>query len=100
MRNFRLNRPHMAYAHEPSLRTDIAGDPGMNVGHWVGLVIGAMVLLIVVAALFTPLQNALASYAGNETTFGPILQTVVPILIGTGILLAFVFGFLPKVRGK
>lgn len=56
-------------------RYGVRRDPaGMDVKHWVGLVIGAMVLLIVVAALFTPLQNALASYAGNETVFGPILD--------------------------
>ena len=68
----------------------------MNVGNWVYLVIAAMILLIVVAALFGPLTDALADYAANETTFGPILQTIVPILIGVGILLAFVVVFLPR----
>lgn len=67
---------------------------GMNVNRWVGLVIGAVVLLTIVAALFGPLTTALASYAANETTFGPIVQTIVPILIGVGILLAFVGAFL------
>jgi len=74
------------------LRNDEHGD--MDVGGWVGVVIGAVVLLIVVAALFGPLTDALASYATNETTFGPIIQTLVPILIGVGILLAFVGAFL------
>ena len=67
---------------------------GMDVKRWTGLIIGAMVLLIIVAALFGPLNTALADYAANETTFGPILQTLVPILIGVGILLAFVGAFL------
>jgi hypothetical protein len=81
-----------------SIHKDERGDPGLNVGHWVVLVIAAMVLLIVVAALFGPLTTALTSYAGNETTFGPILKTIVPILIGVGILLAFVVAFLPKMK--
>lgn len=79
-----------------TLRRDHRGDLGMNVGNWVYLVIAAMILLIVVAALFGPLTDALADYAANETTFGPILQTIVPILIGVGILLAFVVVFLPR----
>jgi len=76
------------------LRKDTAGDPGMNVGAWVGLIVGAIVLLIIVAALLPSLGNALKSYAGNETTFGPVLQTIVPLLIGVAILLGFVGAFL------
>lgn len=71
----------------------------MNVGHWVGLIIGAIVLLIVVAALFPTLVSSLNSYAGNDTSgLGTVLVTIVPVLIGVGILLAFVFGFLPAAR--
>jgi len=69
---------------------------GLSVGHWTGLVISAMIMLIVVGALFTPLLDALADYAANETTFGSILQTVVPILVGVGMLLVFVYAFLPR----
>ena len=54
----------------------------------------AMVLLIIVAALFGPLTDALADYAANDTVFGPVLQSIVPILIGVGILLGFVGAFL------
>lgn len=71
---------------------------GLDVGRWVYVIVGAMVLVIVVAALFGPLTDALADYAANETTFGPILQTIVPILIGVGILLAFVAAFLLRRR--
>jgi hypothetical protein len=78
------------------VRDDDDAMADMNVGHWVGLVIGAVVLLIVIAALFPQLTKALTSYKGNETTFGPILFTIVPILVGVGILLAFVYSFLPK----
>jgi len=73
---------------------------GLDVGAWTGLVIAAMITVIVVGALFGPLTTALADYAGNETTFGPILQTLVPILIGVGILLAFVAAFLPRLKGR
>lgn len=66
----------------------------MNVGKWTSLIIGSVVLLIIVAALFTPLNSALNSYAANETTFGPIIKTIVPLLIGVGILLLFVGAFL------
>lgn len=81
-----------------TIRRDELGDPGMDVGHWVYIVIAAMILVIVVAALFGPLTTALGNYAANETTFGPILQTLVPILIGVGILLAFVVTFLPRAK--
>jgi hypothetical protein len=74
--------------------TEVYLDPGMNVGEWVGLIVGAMVLVIIVAALFGPLNTAMANYAANETVFGPILQVIVPLVIGVGILLAFVGGFL------
>lgn len=68
---------------------------GFDVQHWVGLVVGAMVLLIVVGALFGPLNTALAGYAANDTSgLGTILVTIVPILIGVGILLGFVAAFL------
>ena len=80
--------------HSQSLRYDTAGTA--QVGHWVGLVISAMILVIVVGALFGPLTTALADYAANETRFGPILVTITPILIGVGILLYFVTTFLPK----
>ena len=61
---------------------------------WTYKVVSFLVLVIVVGALFGPLNTALASYAANETTFGPILQTIVPILIGVGILLVGVAMFL------
>jgi len=76
------------------IRRDTSGTA--QVGHWVGLVISAMILVIVVGALFSPLQTALADYAANETRFGPILVTITPILIGVGILLYSVSTFLPK----
>jgi len=80
------------------LRRDRVG--AMNVGSWVGIVITAVVLLIVLAALFPTLIDALASYAENDTSgFGDILVLIVPVLIGVGVLLAFVAAFLGKKYG-
>jgi hypothetical protein len=63
------------------------------------LVLG-IVLILVYVALLTPLNTSLASWAANETTIGPIAQTVIPLLIGVGILLAYVFAFVPAARKK
>lgn len=78
------------------LRKDIQGE--LNVGHWVGLVIGAMILVLIVAAIWSQFTAALASYAENETTFGSVLASVVPILVGAGILLAFVYVFIQQIK--
>jgi len=77
------------------LRTDTSG-ADLHVGHWVGLIIAALVLVIVVASLWTTFTTALNNYSTNETTFGPTVKTIVPILVGVGILLAFVAAFLPE----
>lgn len=63
------------------------------------LVLG-VVLILVYVALLTPLKSALTKWAANDTTFGPIAQTIVPLLIGVGILLAYVFAFVPAARHK
>lgn len=82
----------------PSLRRDRNG--AMNVGSWIGIVITAVVLLIVLAALYPTLNDALASYEENDTSgFGTILVVIVPVLIGVGVLLAFVAAFLGKKYG-
>lgn len=80
---------------EIDLRRDESG--AMNVGAWIGIVITAVVLLIVLAALFPRLTEALASYAENDTSgFGDTLVLIVPVLIGVGVLLGFVGAFLGK----
>lgn len=79
-----------------NLRSDDHG--GIEVGHMVGLVVGAMILVLIVAALWGDFTTALGDYATNETTFGPVIQTIVPILVGAGILLLFVAVFLKEVN--
>ena len=78
------------------LRHDERGE--INVGMWIGLVIGAMVLVLVLAAIWSDFTTALTNYADDETTFGPVLQSIVPVLIGAGVLLLFVYAFLRQVQ--
>lgn len=71
-----------------------------ELGPFVKKLVVGIVLILVYVALLTPLKTALASWAKNETTFGPTAQTVVPLLIGVGILLAYIAAFVPSVREK
>jgi len=78
------------------LRRDTHGD--LDPGMWAGLFVSVVILVLIVAALFPTLTTALTNYAGNETTFGPILVIVVPLVIGAAILLGIVAVFLGKAR--
>lgn len=71
-----------------------------DVGDFTKKIVLGVVLILVYVALLTPLNSALGKWAKNETTFGPIAQTVVPLLIGVGILLAYIFAFVPTAREK
>lgn len=71
-----------------------------EIGSFVKKIVMGVVLILVYVALLGPLTTALGNWAKNETTFGPIAQTVVPLLIGVGILLAFIFAFVPSAREK
>ena len=71
-----------------------------DIGGFTKKIVLGIVLVLVYVAMLTPLNDALASWAGNDTTFGGIAQTVVPLLIGVGILLAYVFAFVPATRKK
>lgn len=59
------------------------------------LVIAIMVLVIVLANLWPTFTGALTNYSNNETTFGPTVKSITPLLIGVAVLLvilALVFG--------
>jgi hypothetical protein len=88
-------------ARKDELRNDTMGATGsMSVGYWVALVVASIVLLLIVAALLPQLNQALFNYSNNEPVFGPIMKTIVPILIGAGILLFFVSVYLATVRSR
>ena len=74
------------------------GDPGLDPGKWVYVVLMVIVLVLIVAALLPTLTTSLASYAANETTFGPVLETLVPLVVGAAILIAIVVGLLVMAR--
>lgn len=71
----------------------------LDAGEWTYLFVAVVVLVLIVAALFPVLTGALGDYAANETIFGPILQIIVPLVIGAAILLGIVTVFLAKARG-
>lgn len=85
-----------------TLRSDYAGEPGVSVGEWLGKILGFLVLIVAVSAIYaTSLKTALASYAANETTFGPTIEVLVPLLLGIGILFVGIEVFMPSVlHGK
>jgi len=59
------------------------------------LVISVMVLVIVLSNLWPIFTGALTNYSNNETTFGPTVKKLTPLLIGIAVLLvilALVFG--------
>ena len=59
------------------------------------LVIAIMVMVIVLANLWPTFTTSLTSYANNETTFGPTVKSLTPLLIGVAVLLvvlALIFG--------
>lgn len=71
-----------------------------DIGDFTKKITLGVVLILVYVALLTPLNSALTKWAANETTFGPIAKTVVPLLIGVGILLAYIAAFVPSFREK
>jgi hypothetical protein len=73
---------------------------GTSVGEWTGKIVGFAVLIIIVAALYGGiLRTSLANYAANETTFGPTVELLVPILLGVGILFVGLEVFMPGALG-
>lgn len=73
----------------------------MNPGNWTAKIVGLFVLVVIVVALLPSLLTALADYTTAEPIFGAIMEVLVPILVGAGIVLAVVAAFLPgKFGGK
>jgi len=65
------------------------------------LVIAIMVLVIVLANLWPTFTGALTNYSNNETTFGPTVKSITPLLIGVAVLLVILaLVFLLIYRGE
>ena|SRR3990170_8598160 len=80
------------------LRHKLSTEGSLDAAEWATLFVGVVVLVLIIAALFPVLTTALGDYATNETTFGPILVVVVPLVIGAAILLGIVAVFLGKAK--
>jgi len=76
--------------HSDDLRMDENAMAGLDPGHWAFLFISIIVTVIIVAALFGPLNTALTNLSQNQTTVGPVFQTVVPIVLILGLLIVVV----------
>jgi len=62
---------------------------------FIALTISVLVLVVVLSNLWPTFTNALTNYSTNETTFGPTVKKLTPLLIGVAVLLmilATVFG--------
>ncbi len=88
----------LGFPERKKMSQDISAIGTDTVSSWVLMIVLFIALFIIVAALIPELTSALASYAGNETTFGPILETIVPLLVGIGLLLLAITVFLSKAK--
>jgi hypothetical protein len=69
-----------------------------NVSQMVGYTVGTMVSIMVVVSLWPVLQTWLATFP-KDMPFVSVIGSLLPILFGLGILLAFVSAFLKPMRG-
>jgi len=57
---------------------------------FIALVLCLMVLVIVLSNIWPAFTSNLSNYSTNETTFGPTVKKLTPLLIGVAVLLAIV----------
>jgi len=57
---------------------------------FIALVLCLMVLVIVLSNIWPAFTTNLTNYSTNETTFGPTVKKLTPLLIGVAVLLAIV----------
>lgn len=81
------------------LRKDTWGDPGMNVGHWIYIIIGFVVLFAVLVALYPTLKSNASAFGNSTGAIGAVVVILLPVLLATAVLLLFVRSFLAKKGG-
>ena len=76
----------------------IKAHKGMDVGDWTVTIVLATVLVAVLAGLYPTFIAQIAAFrdATGNNTLAVVLYSIAPILIAAGILLLFVFEFLPS----
>ena len=73
------------------LRNDENGQSVLeSVMIFIALVLCLMVLVIVLSNIWPAFTSNLTNYSTNETTFGPTVKKLTPLLIGVAVLLAIV----------
>lgn len=75
---------------------------GIDVGDWVITVVLSVVLLAVLAGTYPSLisnANSFKNATGGNAMAG-LIVSLAPILISAGVLLLFVFAYLPSKYGK
>jgi len=73
------------------LRSDRNGQTVLeSVMIFIALVLCLMVLVIVLSNIWPAFTTNLTNYSTNETTFGPTVKKLTPLLIGVAVLLAIV----------
>jgi len=65
--------------NKPKFHADLRRDTNamaatIDPGHWALLFVSIIVVVIIVAALFGPLNTALTSLAANQTSIGPTFR--------------------------
>jgi len=70
-------------------------DPGMNVGHWIYIIIGFVVLFTVIVALYPTLFSGASDFGNSTGAIGAVVVLLLPVLLAVAILLLFVRNFLP-----
>jgi len=81
------------------LRLNLDGDPGMNVGHWIYIIIGFVVLFAVLVALYPTLFSNASAFGNSTGAIGKVVVVLLPILLAVTVLILFVRNFLGGKKG-
>lgn len=75
---------------------------GMDIGDWAITIILAVVLLAILAGVYPSLIQQANSFnnATNKNSMAAVLVLLLPILIAAGVLLVFVYAFLPTYHSR
>src|SRR5438093_10452135 len=79
------------------LRLNLDGDPGMNVGHWIYIIIGFAVLFVVLVALYPTLSDKTYKFGNQTGAIGAIFVVWLPVLLGLAVRRPFGTNFRPGV---
>jgi len=67
----------------------------MSVKWWIVLIVMCLIVIIAIAILFPELDIGFVEYAETEPMSGPTLISILPVLLGAGIVVLLLAVFLP-----